>query len=269
MNEKIKFFDSHCHLDMEEFRGDLGEVFRRAGEAGIARVLLAACDEPSSREVIRMASAGNQHGVEIWASAGVHPHEASGVENGLPDELTALSSKKEAVAIGEIGLDYYYDNSPRKIQRDVFERQLDWAARAKKPVLVHLRNAKVRSEGDAYGEAMSVLRSFTGLAGGVIHCFSGDKADARKALDLGFFISFAGPLTYPKAEELREAAAYSPLGRILCETDSPYLAPQSKRGKRNEPALVREVYAKLAEIKNAPLEEIARAVWENGERLFL
>jgi TatD DNase family protein len=268
MADEIKLFDSHCHLNMEEFRGDIGDVWRRAREAGVCRVLLAACDESSSREVVRMAAEGNSSGVEVWASAGVHPHEASGAANGIPESMAVLSSKDEVAAIGEIGLDYYYDNSPRGVQRDVFEFQLDWAARAKKPILVHLRNARVRSDGDAYTEAVSMIKNFTGLAGGVIHCFSGDKTDARTALDLGFYVSFAGPITYPKAETLREAAVYSPLDRILCETDSPYLAPQSRRGKRNEPALVREVYEKMALVRNAALGEISRAVWENAARLF-
>jgi len=268
MDKTIKLFDSHCHLDMEEFHGDLDGVYERASEAGVRRVLLAACDRPTSSEVIRMANEGNSRGVEVWASAGVHPHEAAGVAGGLPESLTELSSRDEVLAIGEIGLDYYYDNSPRGTQRDVFERQLDWASRAGKPILTHLRNARERNEGDAYGEAMAIIKNFPSLAGGVIHCFSGDKRDARAVLDLGFYVSFAGPLTYPKAEELREAAAYAPLDRILCETDSPYLAPQRKRGKRNEPALVRDVYEKMADVKNLPLADIAKAVWDNADRLF-
>jgi TatD DNase family protein len=268
MDETKKLFDSHCHLNMDEFRGDIDDVWNRAFDAGVRRVILAAFDELSSREVARMASEGNSRGIEVWASSGVHPHDAGGVAGGLPESLTVLSAKGEVVAIGEIGLDYYYDNSQRDAQRDVFEYQLDWAERAKKPILVHLRNAKVRNDGDAYGEAISIIKNFTGLAGGVIHCFSGDKADARVALDMGFYVSFAGPLTYPKADELRESAAYSPLDRILCETDSPYLAPQGRRGKRNEPAFVREVYEKMASVKGISIEEMAKAVWENGNKLF-
>jgi len=231
-------------------------------------MLLAACDEPSSRKAAQIASEKNASGVELLASAGVHPHDAESVANGLPDELVEISIRPETVAIGEIGLDFYYDNSPRETQRKIFEQMLDLAARARKPVILHLRNAKIRSEGDAYGEAVSMIKNFTGLSGCVLHCFSGDKADARKALDMGYFLSFAGPLTYPKADELREIAVYSPADRILCETDAPYLAPQSRRGRRNEPALVRDVYEKLAELKNLGLGEIAGIVWDNGERLF-
>ena len=147
--------------------------------------------------------------------------------------------------------------------------QIEWAKRAKKPIIVHLRNAANRGEGDAYREACDIMKkNSAGEQGGVIHCFSGDRPDAKTALDLGFYISFAGPLTYPKSESLRDAAAYVPLDRILCETDSPYLAPQSRRGRRNEPAFVPEVYETLANIKKTGLERLAEAIWENGETLF-
>jgi TatD DNase family protein len=253
---------------MEEFNGDRGEVMERASAAGVARVLLAACDEASSREVIRMAGEAGD-GVELWASSGVHPHEALSIERGLPPSLEAMGRDGAVVAIGEIGLDYYYDNSPRAIQRDAFERQLEWASMVGKPVLVHLRNAASRESGDAYGEAMSIIKNHPALErGGVIHCFSGDAGDARAALDLGVYISFAGPVTYPKASNLREAAAFVPPDRVLCETDSPYLAPQGRRGRRNEPAFVRDVYQRISEIRNIPLEDLAREVWDNGERLF-
>ncbi|MDR1650651.1 MAG: TatD family hydrolase [Synergistaceae bacterium] len=269
MDEDARLFDTHCHLDMDEFRDDLEDVLTRAREAGVVRVLLAACDLPSSERTAQMASGlGNKSGVEIFASAGIHPHEASSAPDGLPESLTELSGRKEVAAIGEIGLDYYYDNSPRDVQREVFELQLEWAVRAEKPILVHLRCAQNRSEGDAYREAIAIMKNFPGLAGGVIHCFSGGKSDARAALDMGFYLSFAGPLTYPKAEELRAAAAYSPLDRILCETDSPYLAPQRRRGRRNEPALVRDVYEKMAEVKSMTLGETAGAVWENAGRFL-
>ncbi|MDR1916931.1 MAG: TatD family hydrolase [Synergistaceae bacterium] len=269
MEDSAVFFDSHCHLDMEEFNDDRNDVLERAESSGVRRILLAACDETSSREVLRLAKSITGH-IEIWASSGVHPHEARTVEHGLPEELTALASRDEVKAIGEIGLDYYYDNSPRDIQRVVFERQLEWASESQKPVIVHLRNAPERKSGDAYSEAMSIIKNHPALdRRGVIHCFSGDVNDARAALDLGFYISYAGPITYPKASELRETAAFVPLDRILCETDSPYLAPQSRRGKRNEPALVREAYIKISETRNIPLASLASAVWENGERLFL
>jgi len=256
---------------MEEYEDDLDEVLKKAAEAGVRRILLAACDEKSSVNIVKIAGAKKTAGIDFLTSAGIHPHEAASAGGDLPDELVKMCLAPETAAIGEIGLDFYYDNSPRATQLEVFEKMLDLAARARKPVVIHLRNAKIRSEGDAYGEAISMLKNFPGLSGGpagIIHCFSGDKADARKALDMGFYISFAGPLTYPKADELREVAAYSPTDRILCETDAPYLAPQSRRGRRNEPALVRDVYEKLAELKNSTLGEIAAIIWDNGERLF-
>jgi TatD DNase family protein len=251
---------------MEEFGGDVGDVLARARAAGVCRAMLAACDERSGIEVVRLAERYKESGVELLASVGIHPHEAALVRN-LPAGMRSMSRAKEVSAIGEMGLDYYYDNSPRNIQRDIFELQLELASDVKKPVIVHLRGSKERVLGDAYAEAMSVMKNYPGLRG-VIHCFSGNTDDARAALDMGFYISFAGPVTYPKAAELREAAAYVPIGRLLCETDSPYLAPQSKRGKRNEPAFVRAVYDKIAEIRGISFESLAETVWENGENLF-
>jgi TatD DNase family protein len=252
---------------MEEFSGDVTDVLSRARGAGVCRVMLAACDAPSGAAAVRLAGRYKEFGVELLASVGVHPHEAASVADGLPDELKEMSYSEEVSAIGEIGLDYYYDNSPRDTQRNVFRMQLELASSVKKPILVHLRNAKERASGDAYGEAMSIMRSCSGLRG-VIHCFSGNTDDARLALDMGFSISFAGPVTYPKAAALREAAAFVPLERILCETDSPYLAPQTKRGRRNEPAFVGEIYGKIAEIRGISPEELAEAVWRNGNDLF-
>lgn len=266
---EIKLFDSHCHLNMEEFRDKIDETLQRAATAGVRRLLLVAFDEPSSYDAVRIAGAGNPYGVFIQAAPGVHPHDADTVPHELPAELTDLADGRHVAAIGEMGLDYYYDNSPRDTQAQVFERQIEWAKRTGKPIVVHLRNAADRTQGDAYRDALRILRRVDAAAcGGVIHCFTGEIPDARAALDLGFYISFAGVVTYPKAQALRDAAAFVPSDRILCETDSPYLAPQSRRGKRNEPALVREVYEKIAEVRKTPLAAFAAAVWQNGERLF-
>ncbi len=267
--ENLRLFDSHCHLDMEDFDGEIAATLERAHTAGVRRVLLAACDERSSREVLRISAVYGDRGVEIWAAAGVHPHEAQSVAGGLPGELTDLARNPCVAAIGEMGLDYYYDNAPRDIQRIVFERQIAWACTVRKPIIVHLRNAEDRNAGDAYRDALSIMgRLGAETCGGVIHCFSGEAGDAEAALDLGFYISFAGPVTYPKAQTLRDVAQYVPIDRILCETDSPYLAPQGRRGKRNEPANVREVYERIAALRGLSLEGFAEKVWENGERLF-
>lgn len=268
--ETLRLFDSHCHLDMEEFRGEVDGVLENAYAAGVRRLLLVSCDEPSSREVLYLASKKTgKSNIEIWTAVGVHPHEASSVASGLPEELTDLAENENVVALGEMGLDFYYDHSPRETQEKVFASQIEWAVRAGKPIVVHLRNATDRRTGDAYARAVGIMKeSGAERCGGVIHCFSGDKSDARTALDLGFYISFAGPLTYPRADELRKVASYVPLDRTLCETDSPYLAPQSHRGKRNSPEYVCEVYRRLAELRELPFGELAGAIWRNGETLF-
>ena len=265
--KNLRLFDSHCHLDDRAFKGKLDLFLTRAADAGVRRVLVAACDEHSSFESLKMA--GECSGVEIFAAAGVHPHEAKTVASGIPEELMDLSENPKIRAIGECGLDYYYDHSARDVQQRVFAEQIEWAKRAGKPLLVHLRNATDRRTGDAYSEAMTLLeKAHAEQCGGVIHCFSGDWTDAQRALALGFYISFAGPLTYPKSHELRAVAEKVPLDRILCETDCPYLAPQKYRGKQNEPAYVREVYEKIAELRGLSLADFSEAVWENGENLF-
>lgn len=252
---------------MEELAPDIEAVIDRMAAAGVARAIVVGCDEMSSREAIDAARRYSNDRVKLYATVGVHPHDASSAEAGLPEELTDLAANSLCAAVGEIGLDFYYDNSPRDVQRRVFAEQIEWAREARKPIVLHLRNAK--SGGDAYGEAMKTLRAHhADEIGGVVHCFSGTVDDARSALDLGFFVSFAGPVTYPKATELREAAKLVPLDRILCETDSPYLAPQSRRGKRNEPALVAEVYDMVARVKGISVEMLADAVWRNCGAAF-
>lgn len=264
-----RLIDTHCHVYMDEFAEDARETLDRARDVGVSRAMVIGCDELSSFAAVRFAKDNSSAGSELRASIGVHPHEADGIGATISDELEDLAENEHVRAVGEIGLDYFYDNSPRRKQIEVFEMQVFFARRVKLPIIVHIRNAQARSDGDAYRESMALLkRCHADECGGIIHCFSGDRDDARAALDLGFHISFAGPITYPKAEELREAARYSPIDRILCETDSPYLAPQKKRGKRNEPANVLSVYEKIAEIKERSLEEFAEIVWQNAEDLL-
>jgi TatD DNase family protein len=259
---------------MEEFKGEVDAVLARALDAGVNRLLLAACDEASSGAVLKLSGEKRETSPQIWASIGIHPHEAEEAlkSDGVLERLAGLLElpcAASVVAIGEMGLDFYYDNSPRTAQAEVFERQILMAKAVRKPIIVHLRNAANRSEGDAYREAVAIMKSAgADSGGGVIHCFSGERRDAKAALDMGFYISFAGPVTYPKADELRDAARYVPPDRILCETDSPYLAPQSRRGRRNEPSFVREVYERVADVRGLPVTEFAAAVWENGEKLF-
>lgn len=265
----MQLFDTHCHLYMEEFAADAGDAIDRMRDAGVVRAMVIGCDEVSSHEAIRFARSHAESGVSFGATVGVHPHDASTVERGLPEELTDLAGSDAVRAIGEIGLDYFYDSSPRPVQRQAFAEQIAWARRAMKPIVIHLRSAKDPSDGNAYKDAFDIMRAErANECRGVLHCFSGGTSEARTALDMGFYVSFAGPVTYPKSTELRDAAKFVPDDMILCETDSPYLAPQSRRGKRNEPANVREVYEKIAEVRGAPLEKFAERVWLNGETIF-
>ena len=261
--------DTHCHLNKEYYPDGLSKVFENALKCDVRRLLFASADLASTREAVALAE--KHEGMpEIWALAGVHPHEASSVSGGIPKELEELAGSKKVSAVGEIGLDFYYDNSPRDIQREVFRSQICLAKKLNKPVVIHVRDAADRSSGDANSETLAILSEESAeTVGGVIHCFSGDAQNAMDALDLGFCISFAGPVTYPKNKALREIAMdIVPIDRILCETDSPYLAPQQLRGRTNEPCYVRAVYEMISMLKGMPLEDFAAAVKENGERLF-
>jgi len=262
------FFDSHCHwnhesLGVRQLESEVG----RCVAAGVASALVAGYDLPSSRRAHGLSL--EVRGVSVVASVGLHPHDAKDLDQGLLGELEALCTHREVRAVGEIGLDFWYCNSPREVQLEAFEAQLDLACRVGRPVILHLRSG--RDGEDAYRPAFDLLRSFlSGLPDppGVLHCFSGGVDQARSALDMGFLISFAGPITYPKAEESRRACAMVPRDMLLLETDSPYLAPQSVRGKKNEPAFVVEVYRTAAQVRGVPLEALAADVWENGRRLF-
>ncbi|MDO5116826.1 MAG: TatD family hydrolase [Synergistaceae bacterium] len=260
--------DAHCHLNREYYPDGLADIFARAAENGVRRLLFASADVATSREAAELAEL-QREAPELYALVGVHPHEA---ERAAPDyiaRLEELAGGERVSAIGEIGLDYFYDHSPRDVQRRVFREQIGLAKRLGKPIVIHVRDAQEKGAGDANGELLRILRE-EGAAesGGVIHCFSGNREEAEAALELGFYLSFAGPVTYPKNQALREIAMATPLDRILCETDSPYLAPQGFRGKQNEPRHVRSVYEYLSMLKGLSLEDFARAVKENGERLF-
>lgn len=251
--------DTHCHLDMKQFQEDVEIVLDRAAEAGLRRLLVVGSDETSSFAVCRLALDYADRGV--FAAVGVHPHDASCAAEGLSAELRDLANAPRVAAIGETGLDYHYDHSPRDVQRRVFASHIAWAVEAEKPLVVHIR--------EAYGDALALLRSEdASRCGGVIHCFSGTWEDAKAALDLGFYVSFAGPVTFPRSDDLREIAGRIPADRILCETDAPYLAPQPFRGKRNEPAYVRFVYETLAAVRKTSFEALAEQIWENAEALF-
>jgi TatD DNase family protein len=254
----VKLVDSHCHLDDHQFDGDREETIARARAAGVETMLAIGTGEgpPDLEAAIRLAA---QYEF-IYSTVGVHPHDAAKAGDETFAQLERLVRHLKVCAVGEIGLDYHYDFSPRDVQRAVFERQLGLAAAAGLPVVIHTR--------EAWADTLSILRAAAPKAG-IMHCFTGDAAQAHEALDLGFHLAFGGVLTFPKAEAVRDAARITPSDRLLVETDCPYLAPVPRRGKRNEPAFIVETALRLAMIRGCPVEEIAAQTTENFERLCL
>lgn len=253
----IRLADSHAHLDLEELLSDQAEVLGRAREAGVALIINVATGLRDAQQVL--ATAAKYPGV--WAAAGVHPHGAKSLSEADLETLAVLAAGPRVVAVGEIGLDFYRRRSPAEVQEHWFHRQLELAITLKKPVIIHTREATAAT--------LAILREYRGrLTGGIMHCFAGTLPEAHNFLDLGLHLSFSGTLTYPKAGPLREVARQAPLDRLLVETDCPYLPPQPWRGKRNEPAYVVATARQLAEVRGLPLEEVARATWENTLRVF-
>jgi TatD DNase family protein len=266
VDSEITLVDTHAHLDFSQFDEDRELVLERAADEGVSCVVTVGFDLESSREAVALA---NDH-THVKACVGVHPHDASTVTPEAIRDLRELSEDRQVVAIGEIGLDYYRDRSPRTTQRRVLREQLELAAEAGKPVVVHDREA----HGDTMGALREWCETVTASNGklrpplGVVHCFSGDQAMADELFELGFFISVAGPVTYNNARRLQELVLRLPLDKLLVETDCPFLSPHPHRGQRNEPARVRLVASKVAEIRGVSLEEVARATTENARLLF-
>jgi len=257
----MRLVDSHCHLDDEQFEADREAVIQRARDAGVEQMLAIGAGKgpPDLEAGVRLA----ERYEFIWATVGVHPHDAAKAGEETFQRLEKLLGHPKVVAVGEIGLDYHYDFSPRERQREVFARQLEVGAGAGLPVIIHTR--------EAWEDTLELLQSIwkpTGL-GGVMHCFSGGPEEARRALDLGFHLSFSGTVTFPRAAAAQEAARMCPADRLLVETDCPYLAPVPKRGKRNEPAFVVYTAARVAELRGQTLEEVAQATTENFRKLCL
>jgi TatD DNase family protein len=250
--------DSHCHIDMPQFDADRDEVVARAREAGLAEMLVVGeVDEGEAlRRSLRVAES---YGLPV--TAGVHPHQARLAEGATYDEIGGLAREGRIVAIGEIGLDFHYDYSPRETQREVFRRQIRMARDVGLPVVVHTREAD---------EETSTILEEEGAreTGGVIHCFTGGLELARRALELGMLISFSGILAFPRSEVIQTVARDVPDDRLLIETDAPFLAPPPHRGKRNEPAFVVEVARKLAALRGVSAEAIGEASMRNYARLF-
>ena len=257
--------DSHCHVHEDEYGTNVAAVFGRAASAGVTRMLVVGSDLPTSRLAVTTAESYAAHGV--FAAVGIHPHEASSqpscsVEGkGVPRAFRELAEHPRVVAIGETGLDYHYDHSPREQQRTSFRGHIRFAAETGKPLVIHGR--------ESYGDLVRILREEGGeKIRAVVHCFSGTEEDALAFLDMGYFLSFGGPLTFPKNELLRDLFRRLPEERILLETDAPWLTPHPFRGKRNEPAHVRLVYEKAAEVRGVSFLEFAERVWDNAMRLF-
>ena len=253
--------DSHAHLDDSDFDPDRAAVIDRARAAGLRYILVAGGGTGPDRLDSPLAIAESYDW--IYASVGVHPHEARHFTDFHAEKILHLAQHPKVVAVGEIGLDYYYDHSVRDVQKQVLIRQLELARELKLPIIIHCR--------DAWEDLRAIVEAHwmpTGL-GGILHCFTGSLDDARAFLAWGFMISLAGNLTFKKAENLREVARVIPLERLLTETDCPYLAPVPYRGKRNEPAYVRGITQELARLRNLPEEKLARQVLENFEKLVL
>jgi TatD DNase family protein len=260
----LTLVDTHAHLDFSKFDADRPSVIERAGAAGVAAIVNVGTDLSSSQRAVRLAE---QYDC-VYAAVGMHPHDAKKLDGAALAELRDLAQHPKVVAVGEIGLDFYRDLSPRDVQRRAFQAQLAWAARLGKPVVIHDR--------DAHVEILEILGDWTTeqtnspLAGrlGVLHTFSGDLAMAEQAMDWGFYISISGPVTYENARQLPDIVRTLPVDRLLVETDCPFLPPHPHRGKRNEPAYVGLVAERIADLKGMSFDELARATTANAQHLF-
>jgi TatD DNase family protein len=253
----LGLFDTHAHLHFDEYAEDRAAVLARAREAGVTGFVTVGTDLATSRAAIALATC--EPGV--WASVGVHPHDAANADEGVFLQIEHLAADPKVVAVGEIGLDFFRNLSPPDVQDVVFRRQLELAHRVGKPVLVHCR--------DAHAATVAILAdAHVSELGGIMHCFSGDVAVARLCLDLGLLISLAGPVTYRNARTLPEVARFVPADRLVVETDCPFLPPEGHRGTRNEPAYLTLTAARVAELRGETLEQLATRTTDNARALF-
>ncbi len=249
--------DSHAHLDDDRFDKDRDRLIKSLKESGIDLVINPGSDLGSS---IKSVSLSEQYD-NIYAAVGIHPHSAKEMDDSTIEVLKSFTNRDKVVAIGEIGLDYYYDNSPREIQRQRFIEQLELAKEVDLPVIIHTR--------EAAQETFDILKAAQdGSLRGVLHCYSGSVEMALEYIKMGFYISLGGPVTFKKSKVSKEVAKMVPVDRLLIETDSPYLTPEPYRGKRNEPLLVRYVAGTIAELRGIPFEELAKYTSENAKKLF-
>jgi TatD DNase family protein len=266
------FIDSHAHLEGKRYDTDRDEVLTRAKQAGIEGYLAIGNGEgPDTADcAIQLAEKYTDKSKYpvIWASVGIHPHEAHLGNDAAYTQLERWAQHPKVIAWGEIGLDYFYDHSPRDVQKTVFLKQMELASAAKLPIIIHCRPSD-KSE-NAWDDCLALIAEHwtsSGL-GGILHCFTGSVEHARRGLDLGFIISFAGNITFPKAQNIRDAAALVPLDRMLIETDSPYLAPTPHRGQRNEPSYVIEVARQIANLRGLSPAEIGKHTSQNFYKFF-
>jgi TatD DNase family protein len=252
-----ELFDTHAHLHFPEYADDRAAMLARARAAGVRGMVTIGTDLATSERAVALAA----EEPDVWASVGIHPHDAAGADEAALAGLERLAQVPRVVAVGEMGLDFFRDLSPREVQASVFRRQLDLARRAARPAIVHCR--------DAHAETLAILAEMrAGEIGGVMHCFSGDVDVARRCLDLGLFISLAGPVTYRNARALPEVARFVPADRLVLETDCPFLPPEGHRGRRNEPAYLAITAARVASLRGEPLDRLAAATSESARALF-
>lgn len=253
----MKFMiDSHAHMDDSKFNEDRDDIINSLYSNYVAYFINPASDLDSSRRSIELS---NKYDF-IYSSVGIHPHDAESFREENLIELKEMTKNNKVVAIGEIGLDYYYDNSPREIQRNVFRKQMNLARELKLPVIIHSR--------DAQGDTFNILKEFKGEVIGVMHCYSGSFEMAERYMSLGYYISFAGPVTFKNAKNVKEAALKIPLDKLLIETDSPYLSPEPRRGKRNDPSNIIFIAEIIASLKNISVSELVENTRNNTIKLF-
>lgn len=255
----MKLFDTHTHLYDEAFDEDREALIAAMPAEGVRKILLCASDLESSRTVAAMAAERSSEELSMIAAVGIHPHEATQLDDAALAEIAEGLAKPRVVALGEIGLDYYYDHSPRPVQREAMARQILLANACGKPVIFHIR--------DAWGDFFDVMRDARPDRANM-HCWTGSLESVKRCLDMGMMISFSGSVTFKNAHNLREVAAYVPADRLLIETDCPYLTPVPFRGKRNDPIHVGLVARCLADVRQVSVEEIAECTWDNGTRFF-
>ena len=259
----MRLIDSHCHIDGDSFDEDRDAIVRRARESGVVAMLNVGTGDPHNGEIARAVAVAERY-ENVFASVGVHPHDAKLYDDAAERALVELTEQsRKVIAWGEIGLDFYYDHSPRDVQEAVFRRQIRTARDLNLPIIIHSR--------DADDETVEILReecAHADFRGGIMHCFGGTAPMAEALMKIGFLISFAGNVTFKKAENLREAARVVPLDKLLVETDCPFLTPVPLRGKRNEPAYVAHTARFLADFYNIEPETLAAATTANFERFF-